>query len=201
MKYVSCASFALLFSANMAFAKPEIGQAAPDFTVMDTNGKEVSLSSFKGKTVVLEWTNHDCPFVRKHYGSENMQTLQKDSTGEEVVWVSVISSAEGKQGFVDAAKANSLTTERDAAPTHVLLDPTGELGKLYAAKTTPHMFIVNNEGKLAYMGGIDSIASADKADIKDAENYVKTALTEMKDGKEVTKASTRPYGCSVKYSS
>jgi len=203
MKYMSCvvASAAMVLTANIAFAKPEIGEAAPDFKVMDTNGKEVSLSSLKGKTVVLEWTNHECPFVKKHYGSDNMQVLQKESTGEDVVWVSVISSGEGLQGYVEAAEANSLTKSRDAAPSHVLLDPSGELGKLYAAKTTPHMYIVNPEGNLAYMGGIDDTPSADKADVKTAKNYVRTALTEMKDGKEVTNASTRPYGCSVKYSS
>lgn len=202
-KFMNCAiaSIAMLVATNIAFAKPEVGQTAPDFKITDTKGNAVELSSLKGKTVVLEWTNHDCPFVRKHYGSENMQTLQKEAASDDVVWVSVISSAEGKQGYVEAEKANSLTDERGAAPTHVLLDPNGDLGKLYDARTTPHMFVVNKEGNLAYMGGIDNIPSADKADIEAADNYVRTALTELKDGKVVTTATSRPYGCSVKYKS
>jgi len=193
--------FIALSAASVTNALPEAGQPAPDFEVVDTNGETVSLSQLKGKTVVLEWTNHECPFVVKHYGSGNMQTLQKEAVADNVVWVSVISSGEGKQGYVDAAKANQLSSERDASPSHILLDPTGELGHLYAAKTTPHMFVINAQGQLAYMGGIDSKASADPADIASATNYVRSALTEIKGGKPVTTSTSRPYGCSVKYKS
>ena len=193
--------FIALSAANIANALPEAGQPAPDFEVVDTNGDTVSLSELKGKTVVLEWTNHQCPFVVKHYGSGNMQTLQKEAVSDDVVWVSVISSGEGKQGYVDAEKANQLSAERDASPSHILLDPTGELGHLYAAKTTPHMFVINAEGNVAYMGGIDSIPTADSADIPNATNYVRTALGEIKDGKPVSTSASRPYGCSVKYKS
>ena len=194
-------SAGVLMAANLAFAAPEVGKTAPDFDLVDTQGNTVALSSLQGKTVVMEWTNHQCPFVKKHYESGNMQALQKEATADDVVWVSVISSAQGNQGHVDADQADALTAERDASPTHVLLDASGDLGRLYEARTTPHMFVINAEGQVAYMGGIDSIPSADKADIDGAENYVRTALGEIKSGQAVTTATTRPYGCSVKYDS
>jgi len=194
-------SAGVLMAANLAFAAPEVGKTAPDFDLVDTQGNTVALSSLQGKTVVMEWTNHQCPFVKKHYESGNMQALQKEATADDVVWVSVISSAQGNQGHVDAEQADALTAERDASPTHVLLDASGDLGRLYEARTTPHMFVINAEGQVAYMGGIDSIPSADKADIDGAENYVRTALGEIKSGQAVTTATTRPYGCSVKYDS
>ena len=194
-------SAGVLMAANLAFAAPEVGKTAPDFDLVDTQGNTVALSSLQGKTVVMEWTNHQCPFVKKHYESGNMQALQKEATADDVVWVSVISSAQGNQGHVDAEQADALTAERDASPTHVLLDESGDLGRLYEARTTPHMFVINAEGQVAYMGGIDSIPSADKADIDGAENYVRTALGEIKSGQAVTTATTRPYGCSVKYDS
>ena len=187
--------------ASTVSAAPEVGKTAPDFNVLNINGDTVTLSELQGKTVVLEWTNHECPFVLKHYESGNMQALQKEAVNDGVVWVSVISSGEGKQGYVNAEKANALSVERGASPTHILLDPAGDLGHLYSAKTTPHMFVIAADGKLAYMGGIDSIASADKADIATADNYVRAALGEMKSGKAVSTPSTRPYGCSVKYKS
>jgi len=180
-------------------AAPSIGEAAPDFTLIDTNGDEVALSEMRGKTVVLEWTNHECPFVVKHYGSGNMQGLQTEAATDEIVWVTVISSAKGKQGYVDAAQANQLTNDRNAAPKHILLDPTGDLGRLYDARTTPHMFVIGAEGELAYMGGIDDKPTADKADIEGANNYVRAALSEVKAGSPVSIPTSRPYGCSVKY--
>lgn len=189
---------ALVFASSSAAAvKP--GEPAPAFSANDSNGKTVQLSDFKGKYVVLEWTNDGCPFVRKHYSSGNMQATQKEAIAQGAVWLSVISSAPGREGFVDGAAANKLTRDRGAAPTHVLLDPKGDLGHLYGAKTTPHMFVIDREGRLIYAGAIDSIASADADDINGATNYVKTALAESMAGKPVSHPLTHSYGCSVKY--
>ena len=182
-----------------AHANVSVGKAAPDFTGVDSNGNKHSLSDFKGKTVVLEWTNHDCPYVKKHYNSGNMQTLQKQATADGVVWLSIISSRPGKQGHVSGGKANDLTRSRNAAPTAVILDETSAIGRLYAAKTTPHMYIIDTTGQLVYMGGIDSIPSSDEADIAGAKNYVRAALDAMTAGKTIEDSITRPYGCSVKY--
>ena len=190
----------LLTTFSMAAnARVSVNQPAPDFTAVDSNGKEHRLSDFKGKTVVLEWTNHDCPYVRKHYDSGNMQALQKTATGKGVVWLSIISSAPGKQGHVSGAEANRLTSSRNAAPTAVLLDESGEIGRLYGAKTTPHMYIIDEGGELVYMGGIDSIPSTDTNDIARATNYVDAALNALSSGQPIEDAVTRPYGCSVKY--
>lgn len=178
---------------------PKIGAAAPEFTATDSNGKTYKLSDFRGKTVVLEWTNHDCPFVRKHYESGNMQGLQKQAAGDGTVWLSVVSSAPGLQGHVDGAKANALTRDRDAAPTAVLLDPAGEIGRAYGARATPHMFVITPEGKLAYKGAIDDKPSANPADIPRSKNYVSTALGALAKGTAIDPAATRAYGCSVKY--
>jgi peroxiredoxin len=187
-----------LFSAA-AVAAPKVGEPAPDFTLPGSDGKTYALSAYKGKYVVLEWTNHECPFVKKHYQSGNMQSHQKELTGKGVVWLSIVSSAPGKQGHVDAAQAVELTRSRGAAATAVLLDPKGEVGRKYEAKTTPHMFIVAPDGKLIYMGGIDSIPSSDTDDIAKATPYIKLALSEAMGGKPVSNPSTKPYGCSVKY--
>lgn len=176
-----------------------VGEPAPNFTAVDSNGKTHNLSDFKGKTVVLEWTNHECPFVRKHYESGNMQKLQKAATGDGVVWLSVISSAPGQQGNVDGNKANELTKSRNASPTAVLIDSEGTIGRTYSARTTPHMYVIAPDGKLAYMGAIDSISSSNKADVSKAENYVTDALKAVKNGQPVSKPVTQPYGCSVKY--
>jgi peroxiredoxin len=176
------------------------GRPAPDFTVNDTTGKPVSLGSFKGKTVVLEWTNHDCPYVRKHYGTGTMQQLQRDASADGAVWLTVISSARGQQGHVEALEADTLTTERKAAPSAVLLDADGKVGRLFGATTTPHMFVVDKAGTLAYMGAIDDKPSTSPETIKTARPYVREALAALRDGKTVATASTRPYGCSVKYS-
>lgn len=176
-----------------------VGKPAPDFTGVDSQGIKHSLSQYKGKTVVLEWTNHDCPYVKKHYNSGNMQKLQKDATANGIVWLSIISSKPGKQGHVSGKQANELTQSRNAAPTAVILDETSEIGLLYGAKTTPHMFIIDKKGQLVYMGGIDNIPSKDEDDIADAKNYVRAALDAMAEGKTIEDSITRPYGCSVKY--
>jgi len=188
----------LFFSASL-LATVNIGQPAPVFEGVDSNGQRHSLSDFIGKTVVLEWTNHDCPYVVKYYSSNAMQSLQKQATGDGVIWLSIISSAPGKQGHVSAQDANNLTESRNASPTAVILDEQGEIGKLYGAKTTPHMYIINSKGELVYMGGIDSIASTRTGDIEKAKPYVKTALQQLADGKAISDQVTRPYGCSVKY--
>lgn len=193
---------AAILAALTSFARAEavVGQTAPAFSVADCCGKKVSLSDYKGKFVVLEWTNHECPFVVKHYSSGNMQALQKEYTGKGVVWLSVISSAPGQQGYVkDMDQAMKLTEDRKASPTHVLVDSDGAVGKTYGAKTTPHMFVINPAGKVVYAGAIDDKKSTDSKDIASSKNYVKAALDEAMAGKPVTTASSTPYGCSVKY--
>lgn len=186
------------FSTHV-FAATEVGQPAPDFSVMDSNGKTQTLSEHKGKFVVLEWLNYDCPFVKKHYGAGNMQKLQKEYAAKGVVWLSINSSSPGKQGNFSAEEINEKVAERDAAPTAYLMDQTGKTGKAYGAKTTPHMFIVNPEGVLIYKGGIDDKPSTDPADIPGAKNYVAQALDEAMSGNPVTESSTDSYGCGVKY--
>jgi peroxiredoxin len=181
--------------------EPQVGQPAPTFTGTDSRGQPRRLEDFRGKTVVLEWTNADCPYTRKHYTSGNMQSLQELARERGVVWLSVISSAPGKQGYVDGSGADALTQSRHAVPTAVLLDPSGNLGRLYHAKTTPHMFVIGPDGTLKYMGGIDSVATADIEDIKKAEPYLKEAMLAVADGQPVAHPITRPYGCSVKYGS
>lgn len=180
---------------------PKVGAPAPSFTSVDSNGKPVSLADLKGKTVVLEWTNDECPFVRKHYTGRNMQALQKKWTDKGVVWLSVISSIPGEQGYADGAKANKLTADRGAAPSAVLLDPKGDVGRAYGAQVTPHMYVIRGDGTLAYMGGIDDKPSAKVEDLAGAKNFVDAALTELGDGKAVSVTTARPYGCTVKYSS
>ena len=182
-------------------AEPQIGQKAPDFVINDTYGRRVQLSAFLGKPVVLEWTNDTCPFVRAHYGSGSMQALQRRYTdpGAGVVWLSIISSAPGNEGYVDAEKANELTKSRGAAPSSVLLDPTGTLGHLYGAKTTPHMFVIDRAGILIYAGAIDDKPTGVAADALSAHNYVADALDAVLQGRPVLTPATRSYGCSVKY--
>ncbi|MFZ5528493.1 MAG: redoxin domain-containing protein [Pseudomonadota bacterium] len=195
------AGLALACTAINAHAAADIGQAAPAFTAQGADGKPVNLADYKGKTVVLEWTNHDCPFVKKHYDSGNIPALQKDASAKGIVWLQVISSAPGQQGQVDGATALKLNTSRQAQPAGTVLDPQGTVGKLYGAQTTPHIFIIDAQGKLAYKGGIDSIPSSNQADIAKADKYVVNALTAISSGQKVAQASTRPYGCSVKYAS
>lgn len=178
---------------------PQIGQPAPAFTATDSKGASVSLSQYRGKTVVLEWTNADCPYTRKHYTSGNMQGIQALAKQDGVIWLSVISSAPGKQGYVDGPGADALTQSRGAVPSAVLLDPSGTVGRLYDAKTTPHMFVIDKNGALQYMGGIDSIATTQISDIAKAEPYLKEAMLAVVQGKPVVHPATRPYGCSIKY--
>lgn len=187
--------------ASTAQAAPATGAAAPAFSGVTSAGETISLADFAGKTVVLEWTNDGCPFVKKHYATPpaNMQTLQKSAAADDIVWISVISSAKGEQGHADAARANELTASRGAAPAHVMLDEAGTIGKLYGAKTTPHMFIITADGELAYDGAIDSKSSAKVEDIAKATNYVTAALEDIEAGRPVATPVTKPYGCSVKY--
>ena len=182
-----------------ALAPAVVGQPAPAFSLPDSNGKTHALADFKGRFAVLEWWNYECPFVRKHYGSGSMQDLQRRWTGKGVVWVTINSSAPGKQGHVNGAKANALMKEGGGAATAVLLDHDGKVGRLYGAKTTPHMFVVDPKGILLYAGGIDDKPTTDLADVKVARNYVEAALGEATAGKPVTVTSSQPYGCSVKY--
>jgi peroxiredoxin len=182
-----------------AAAPPQIGQLAPDFLALDSKGDSLRLSQYRGKTVVLEWTNADCPYTRKHYSSGNMQSVQALAQQKGIVWLSVISSAPGKQGYVNGPDADALTESRHAEPTAVLLDPTGALARMYNAKTTPHMFVIDKSGALRYMGGIDSIATADPGDIPRAEPYLKEAMLAVADGENPPHSVTKPYGCSIKY--
>lgn len=180
-------------------ANVQTGTPAPGFSATDSNGKQHSLAAYKGKTVVLEWTNHDCPYTVKHYVTGNMQGLQKSITDAGAVWLTVVSSKPGTQGHVSGPEANKLTDDRKASPTAVLLDPKGDLGRLYGASTTPHMFVIDKDGKLAYMGGIDDKPTVSKADVKTARNYVREAVDALAAGKPVPVSSARPYGCTVKY--
>ncbi len=176
-----------------------VGEPAPDFTATDTNGQVHKLSEYQGKFVVLEWTNRGCPYTQKHYNSGNMQRLQREWTSRGVVWLTVISSAPGKQGYVTASEENAYLKQANAAPTAVLLDPAGTLGHLYDAKTTPHIFIINPKGALIYNGAIDDRPTTDLADVNGAKNFASIALEEATTGKPVSNPTTRPYGCSVKY--
>jgi hypothetical protein len=187
-------------AADTSF-QARLGAPAPNFTLIDSNGNSVSLADFKGKTVVLEWTNHECPYVRKHYGGNNMQGLQKKWTAQGVVWLTLISSYPGAQGFVHGLEANKLTEERGAAPTAVLLDPKGGVGRSYGAQVTPHMYVITGDGALVYMGGIDDKPTTRLEDLKTAKNFVDGALSEVVAGKPVTVKTSRPYGCTIKYSS
>jgi peroxiredoxin len=188
-----------LACAALIEAAPKIGMPAPDFTAMDSQGMQHTLADYRGKIVILEWTNHQCPFVGKHYNTGNMQTLQQYATSSGVIWLSVISSAPGTQGYVSGPEADALTAKRQGSPTAVLLDPQGVVGRLYDARTTPHMYIIDATGTLVYMGGIDDKPSTQNADVKTATNYVRVALDEVRSAKPVSTPVTRPYGCSVKY--
>ena len=176
--------------------------AAPTFTLMNQDSEMIDLASFKGKRVILEWTNHDCPFVKRHYDTDNMQDLQREFTGNDVIWLSIISSAKGKQGYVTKSEAKELTVNRNAQPSHVLFDSNGDVGKLYDAKTTPHMFIIDEVGMLRYQGAIDNLGNTGalfSTDLSKAKNYVRDAMKSLFLGEDVKEKNTRPYGCSVKY--
>lgn len=192
-------ALATAFASGAGFAAAKVGEPAPAFTLPGSDGKSHSLADYKGKLVVLEWTNDHCPFVVKHYGSGNMQALQKEAKASGVTWLTMISSAPGKHGHVNAQRANELTSERGAAPAQVLFDESGNVGRSYEAKTTPHMYLIDKDGKLIYAGGIDSIPSTDAADVPKATPYVKVAMSEALAGKAISNPSTKPYGCAVKY--
>jgi hypothetical protein len=205
MKRTVLVSFFLVFgfiaisSVSLDAAESAVGESAPDFTLPDSNGTSHTLSDYAGKIVVLEWLNHGCPFVRKHYNSGNMQKLQKMADEKGIIWFSIISSAPGKQGYCTPTQANEITREKNASPAAVLLDPEGAVGKMYGAKTTPHMFIIDKEGRLVYNGAIDDIRSTNVDDLVQAKNYVRMALDELLAGKDVSVKTSQPYGCSVKY--
>ncbi|MCB9640450.1 MAG: thioredoxin family protein [Myxococcales bacterium] len=191
----------LLPSAAFAAPKIKVDKPAPGFSLPDTHGKKHDLSQYKGKVVVLEWLNHGCPFVKKHYNSGNMQALQKKYRDKGVVWLSIVSSAPGKQGYYSPEEANKINASKKGHANAILLDPEGKVGQLYSARTTPHMYIIDAKGTLVYMGAIDSIRSTNPEDTKKAKNFVSAALDAVLAGKAVDVKKTRPYGCSVKYKS
>jgi peroxiredoxin len=190
---------AALLASPASAAPPAVGQPAPEFSLPDSHGAKHDLAALKGKFVVLEWVNFECPFVQKHYGSGNMQKLQKTYTGKGVVWLSVNTSAPGKQGNFAPAEINSKIKTSGASPSAYLIDTEGTVGRAYGAKTTPHMFVIDPKGTVVYAGAIDDKPSTDQSDIAGARNYVAAALDEALAGKPVTTASSQPYGCGVKY--
>ena len=190
----------LALAAGGAHASATVGQSAPDFTLKDASGKTVKLSDFKGKHVVLEWTNPGCPFVQKHYNSNNMQSLQKDATAKGVVWLSINSTNKSASDYLEPDRLNAkMNGEWKGASSYVLMDESGKAGMAYEAKTTPHMYVIDPSGKLVYAGGIDDKRSANPADVKTAKNFVRAALDETLAGKPVSVATSTPYGCSIKY--
>ena len=197
----STLTISALALAAPATAKIATGSNVSDMTVVDSNGTTHNLSDFAGKKVVLEWTNEGCPYVKKHYKTNNMQKTQKMATADGAVWLSIISSAPGKQGYKTGAEANAWKTDQDAASTAVILDPAGEMGRSFAAKTTPHMYIIDENQTLVYQGAIDDNRSASPKTVKGAKNYVLAAMADLKAGNAVAEAETAPYGCSVKYGS
>ena len=199
MRGLPFALAAACMMAAPASAEPQIGKPMQNFRLADANGRVVNLADFRGKTIVLEWSNPECPFVRKHYSSGNMQKTQAAAAADGVVWLTINSSAEGKQGHLTQAQAKALVDGQQSRRTAYLLDPTGSVGNGYGAKTTPHMYIINPAGLLAYMGAIDDKPTPNPADIKGARNHVLAALAEIKAGKPVSVPTTRPYGCAVKY--
>lgn len=194
-------SVALSFAVAPAFANVAIGQPAPEFSATDSQGRTQTLSQYKGKTVVLEWSNPGCPFVQKHYSSGNIPKQQADAVKEGVIWLTINSGAAGKQGHLDAKGAQDFIAQNHAAPSAYLFDGDGKIGHAYGAKTTPHLYVIDGSGTLRYMGGIDSIPSADKEDLPKATQYVPQVLAELKAGKPVSVATSEPYGCGVKYGS
>ncbi len=198
-KLILVALTSILTTAIQASDSPPVGSAAPDFSLQDANGKRHSLSDYKGKYVVLEWFNPECPFVKKHYGSANMQKLQQNFTSKGVTWLTIDSAAPGKEGNLTPEQANKTAAKWNVHSTALLLDPEGKAGRAYGAKNTPHMFVINPEGKVIYEGAIDNKPTPYPEDIPQATNYVKVALDESMAGKPVSTPSSRPYGCSIKY--
>lgn len=201
MGAIALACAGLISGAGQAAAQgaPRVGAPAPAFQAVDADGRTRNLAEFAGKTVILEWSNHDCPYVRKHYTTNTMQTLQRDMRQDGAVWLTVISSAPDEQGHVEAAEAKELTVKRNAAPSAVLLDPKSTMGRLYGAQTTPHIYIIDGNGVLAYAGAIDDKPSASVSSLKGAKSYVRQAMAELKAGKPVSQATTKAYGCTVKF--
>ena len=201
MKYVI--SILLIIFLEFSYANIQTGEHVPDFNLQNSYGEEVKLSEFRGQTVILEWTNHGCPFVAKHYKTNNMQNTQTEAKKANVVWLSIISSSPGTQGFVTNEEANELTRSRNALPSHVLQDSEGMVGKAYGAKTTPHMYLIDKTGVLKYQGAIDDAGGRGFMfkDLSEAKNYIISALIELNKGTEITDPVTKPYGCSVKYKS
>jgi peroxiredoxin len=191
--------FALMLFAALPAHAVTVGEKAPEFALESAAGGSVKLAQYRGKFVVLEWVNPECPYVRKHYGSSNMQGLQKEYTARDVVWLSINSTRAGHPEHKKPAEMSGWMRQMNAAPTATLLDPKGNVGRAYGARTTPHMYIVDPKGVLVYAGGIDDKRSTDPADVKTAKNYVRAAMDELLAGKKVSEASTAPYGCSVKY--
>ncbi len=201
MKHMKFAFIAMFMAVMVlpAYAAVEIGQPAPDFTATDVDGNAFKLSDHKGKTVVLEWTNHECPFVIKHYDTGNMQKTQKAARDQGVEWITIVSSAPEKQGHVSAEEAKAIVAEAGAHPTTKILDESGEIGKMYDARTTPHMFVIDAEGNVVYAGAIDDNSSPRHSTVEGATNYVTAALDDLAAGRAVATPQTAPYGCSVKY--
>lgn len=197
---VSTLAAAALFACALTASAVRVGDLAPNFTGTDSHGQVHHLADYRGKFVVLEWTNNGCPFTRKHYDSGNMQRLQKEWTARGVVWLTILSSAPGQQGYMTASEENAYMTRMHASPTAAILDPTGAIGHLYEAKTTPDMYVIDPSGRLIYSGAIDDHPTTDVADIPHSKNYVSAALSAAMDGQQVATTYTRPYGCSVKYS-
>ena len=203
MKKFITLTFLIFYFSQFLSSYVENEDSAPEFKLSDSYGNQIALSSFIGKKVVLEWTNHGCPYVAKHYETGNMQSTQEFAKEEEIIWLSIISSAPGTQGYVSSDEANALTITRKASPSHVLFDPTGKVGRIYDAKTTPHMYIINEEGLMKYQGAIDDAGGRGfmSRDLLKAKNYVKESLQQMGTGEEISSPVTKPYGCSVKYAS
>ena len=198
-RLIGCAALAAFLVPVAVAQAPRVGSQAPAFTATDSHGQTHTLAQYSGKFVVLEWHNRGCPYTHKHYVSGNMQNLQREWTAKGVAWFTVISSAPGKQGYVTNAEENEYLKKMNAEPTAVLMDPGGKLGRLYGARTTPEMYVIDTEGKLIYEGAIDNRPTPDVSDIKGADNYVDNALSEAMAGKPVATPYARPYGCSVKY--
>lgn len=199
-KSILMAAVAVALGCSAAIqAEPETGKPAPDFTLHNLDGEQVTLSDLQGSFVVLEWINYDCPFVVKHYQNGNMQALQREYMEKDVVWLAINSSAPGKEGHFEAAEGKKLAAERESSPTAILLDPEGTVGRKYRARTTPHMFVINPQGILIYMGAIDDNPSRRPEDVLTASNYVRLALDAALAGEKIATPVTRPYGCSVKY--
>ncbi len=192
----------IIFFAMNIFSLAKVGETAPNFSLINQDNKKISLEEFRGKKVVLEWTNHECPFVKRHYETGNMQKLQKELVDNDVIWLSIISSAKGKQGYIDQDQAKQLTLTRDASPNHVLLDEDGSVGKKFVAKTTPHMYVIDEDGILKYQGAIDNLGTMGalfSTDLSQGVNFVREAIQSLNAGLEIESSSTRPYGCSIKY--